>query len=173
MTIAWSGVKKFAGALRSAQRLMGLYPLWRRSCGDVFCEPAKSSAVALEHQGAGKRTMMPAPPRKLKSNPKEGGSVNLSHTLRAGEVLSELLRALFNYPFTQLLNFLSDTPDGQPGETGDNPIRPGLLSHTPAVPPRPLKATADDNGSGVIQAGKLQYHKSFSIIPHPGLAVAS
>jgi hypothetical protein len=40
--------------------------------------PCNGSAVALEHQGAGKRTM-PAPPRKLKLNPKKGGIVFLNH----------------------------------------------------------------------------------------------
>jgi hypothetical protein len=35
----------FTGALRSAQPLMGLYPPWWRSCGEVFCKPVSAGEV--------------------------------------------------------------------------------------------------------------------------------
>jgi hypothetical protein len=149
MTIAWSGVKKFAGALRSAQRLMGLYPLWRRSCGDVFCEPAKSFAVALEHQGAGKRTM-PAPPRKLKLNPKEGGIVFLNHLCAragAGAASQRFPRVFPDHPVS-----LSDTPQGLRGGAENNPINSARMSHTPAGICFPLRTAIAQVGNGCFPA---------------------
>lgn len=152
MTIAWSGVKKFAGALRSAQRLMGLYPLWWRSCGDVFCRPAKSSAVAQEHQG----WKAPDAAAEVQLNPTEGG-ITCRRPLCARAI------GRFGFNGSRALRFpdfsLSDTPQGLRGGAENNPIKSVRMSHTPAVPPHPLELMADDIGSGVIQAIGREYHK--------------
>ena len=162
----------FAGALRSAQRLMGLYPLWRRGCGDVFSQPAKSSTVAPEHQG--RKACNAGAAVEVQLNTTEGGIACNRHLylcvgavgfrgFNGSRAFLQHVQQVFKLGPKAEAPRSGDTPQGLRGGAENNPIKSVRMSHTPAVPPHP-RATADDIGSGVIQAQERKYHKRFLMV---------